>query len=75
VSARAATCPTAKERLAPYPLIAGNEALKASGSVLDVVVNGKRAMPLVSDDEGLGSRKFILRFWRYVSKTYYSLDD
>ena len=28
-----------------YPSIAGNETLKASGYMLDVVVNGKRAMP------------------------------
>ena len=32
-----------------YPSIAGNEILKASGSMLDVVVNGKRAMPPFGD--------------------------
>jgi len=32
-----------------YPSIAGNETLKASGSMLDVVVNGKRAMPPFGD--------------------------
>jgi len=32
-----------------YPSIAGNETLKASGYMLDVVVNGKRAMPPLGD--------------------------
>jgi len=38
-----------------YPSIAGNDTLKASGYMLDVVVNGKRAMPplgdMMSDDQ------------------------
>src|SRR4029077_14761527 len=32
-----------------YPSIAGNETLKASAYMLDVVVNGKRAMPPLGD--------------------------
>jgi mono/diheme cytochrome c family protein len=32
-----------------YPSIAGNETLKASGYMLDIVVNGKRAMPPLGD--------------------------
>jgi mono/diheme cytochrome c family protein len=38
-----------------YPSIAGNDTLKASGYMLGVVVNGKRAMPplgdMMSDDQ------------------------
>src|SRR6476620_11741548 len=34
-----------------YPSIADNETLKASGYMLDVVVNGKRAMPVGRHDE------------------------
>jgi len=32
-----------------YPSLAGNETLKASGYMLDIVVNGKRAMPPLGD--------------------------
>jgi mono/diheme cytochrome c family protein len=32
-----------------YPSLAGNETLKASGYMLDIVVNGKRAMPRLGD--------------------------
>jgi mono/diheme cytochrome c family protein len=38
-----------------YPSIAGNETLKASAAMLDIVVNGKRAMPpfgdMMNDDQ------------------------
>ena len=51
VSARVATCPTAKERPAPERIrrSRATRTLKASGYMLDVVVNGKRAMPPLGD--------------------------